>query len=277
MSWCRREESPQLTVNQAINRIFSEYSDDFKYRGDLPLANWTYCLSAVGTYLVIIFALKKFMANREAFKLSGVVPLHNSILCIWSLAMLLGIIYELVRIYLSETQDKTLLYFCDPEHRLAKGKQVWWFYIFFLSKSYELLDTVIIVLKKRPIIFLHVYHHCITLILTFVMLEHETGVQWMAISANAAVHVPMYFYYALSSVGYSPWWKRYITQFQIIQFVCDLIANFIGFWFIFHDGRKCAGHPFSWIFGQSVLLSFLILFINFFVKTYSKRPTKKEN
>jgi len=133
-------------------------------------------------------------------------------------------------------------------------------------------DTIIICLRKRPIIFLHVYHHCVTLVLVFVMMKNEVAVQWIAMIANCMVHVPMYYYYAISSMGYDVWWKKYITMFQIIQFVVDLIANFFGFFYYF-QGYECSGPLSSWIFGQSILFSFLVLFIFFFRETYKKKPS----
>ena len=36
-------------------------------------------------------------------------------------------------------------------------------YMFYLSKYYELIDTVILALRKKPTIPLHVYHHAIML------------------------------------------------------------------------------------------------------------------
>ena len=34
-------------------------------------------------------------------------------------------------------------------------------FIFYLSKYYEFLDTILLVLKKKPLDFLHCYHHAI--------------------------------------------------------------------------------------------------------------------
>jgi len=34
----------------------------------------------------------------------------------------------------------------------------------------------------------------------------------------------MYYYYTLSSLKIHVWWKKYLTQFQIVQFVVDIAA-----------------------------------------------------
>jgi hypothetical protein len=247
-------------------------------RGELPMSDYTSLISMIIGYLVVVGWLKEYMKSRKKFELKWVVLFHNAFLCVLSLTMLLGVLYEMalkVTAYGESWSQKAEMLICDSDKRLAVGGQIFWFYIFYLSKYYEFLDTVIILLKKRPLIFLHVYHHFITAVLTFVMLDNEVAVQWIAITANASVHVPMYFYYAMSSLGYDVWWKKYITLFQILQFVTDLSVNSIGFYYHFTTNHACSGSLESWLFGQAILLSFLLLFINFFFSTYKKKGSEK--
>lgn len=164
-----------------------------------------------------------------------------------------------------------------------------------ISKIYEFLDTVILVLKKKEIIFLHLYHHFITLILCFVMMEQVIAAQSFTMAANCTVHIFMYYYYALSALGLANWlssdlelmnffdagiqvwWKRYITQLQIFQFVLDAGFNMIVTINHFqHYGtpNQCSGNIYSWIFGHFVLTSFLLLFIHFFIQTYILKQPK---
>jgi len=254
-------------------RVPNIFAKDFRFEEDkYPLGSWTSVIGAVVAYLVIIFGLRKWMEDRKRYELSLVVTVHNFFLSALSLTMLVGLLYNVANIYLT-TSNATECLLCDPKGELAIGPQVGWFYIFFLSKYYELLDTVIICLKKRPIIFLHVYHHCITVVLVYVMISNAVAVNWIATAANCLVHIPMYYYYGMSALGYDIWWKKYITKLQITQFVVDLSANSVGFYF-YYSGYNCSGVIESWIFGQAVLVSFLILFILFYKSTYRKTGSR---
>ncbi len=247
-------------------------------RGEFPLSTPYSLIVAVMSYLVGIAMLNEYMKSRKKYDLKSIVILHNAFLCALSLMMMLGVIYEMfykVREVDSVSALAELL-FCDPKKKLAIGPQVTWFYIFYVSKFYEFLDTVIIILRKKPVIFLHVYHHFITAILMFTMLDNEVAVQWISIIANSGVHVPMYYYYTMSTLGYNVWWKKYITKLQIIQFITDLVGNGIGFFYHFTTNYSCSGSIWSWIFGQSIILSFLLLFIQFYSKTYKSKTEKDE-
>lgn len=261
--------------------------DHLRFDSTYPMGNWVAVIVPIVIYLATIFSLQKFMENRKRYNMTFFVVIHNAFLCLLSLVMLTGSVYECLRVALSvpATESVTHTFLCDENKRVATGPQIFWFYIFFLSKFYELLDTVIICFKKNKIIFLHVYHHCITVVLMFVMLDNEVTMQWMAIIANCAVHVPMYYYYAVSSLGVRVWWKKYITTFQIMQFIADITVNTLGF-YTYYSGGKCSGSLPAWWFGQFVLLSFLVLFIIFFNSTYNQpqqtngqapQQTKKTN
>mgnify|MGYP001582591811 CR=1 FL=1 len=41
---------------------------------------------------------------------------------------------------------------------------------------------------------------------------------WITAFNNATVHIIMYYYFAMSELGYKFWWRVYLTRLQIVQF-----------------------------------------------------------
>ena len=96
---------------------------------------------------------------------------------------------------------------------------------------------------------------------------------------NSFIHVLMYSYYFLAAMGPHMqkflWWKRYLTAFQMIQFVCIFLKCMI----LVLGIAEC-GYP--WQFSGMVVLlniAFFLLFLEFYVREYSKKTVsiKKEN
>lgn len=155
----------------------------------------------IAVYLAVIFSLRRFMRDRPPLKMRHLIFLHNVFLCVLSAAMGLGVLVEVFRLLLSPPRALAVSPFrevlCDTTAASMTGRMGWWMYIFYLSKYYELADTVIMVLAKRRLNFLHVYHHCIVLPLFYVYMSTAMVLQWIIVVANCFVHVGMYYYLSL--------------------------------------------------------------------------------
>nr|ACK99719.1 delta-6 polyunsaturated fatty acid elongase [Lobosphaera incisa] len=107
-------------------------------------------------------------------------------------------------------------------------------YTFYVSKLYEFVDTLIMLLKGKveQVSFLHVYHHAsISTIWWAIAYVAPGGDAWYCCFLNSLVHVLMYTYYLLATLlGKDAkarrkylWWGRYLTQFQMFQFVTMML------------------------------------------------------
>ncbi|XP_308627.5 elongation of very long chain fatty acids protein 7 isoform X2 [Anopheles gambiae] len=142
-------------------------------------------------------------------------------------------------------------------------------YVYYLSKLSEFADTVFFVLRKKQsqITDLHVYHHSLTPIEAWILTKFIAGGNATLPNViNNFVHVLMYFYYMLSAMGYRDiWWKKYMTEVQIIQFII-CIAHCIN--------ALATGCPFPRFITTLLLINasiFLALFMNFYIESYKRK------
>lgn len=223
-------------------------------------------------YSALVLLGIRFMASREAFVLKTFSVIHSGLLCVASLVMFLGIGYGGV---LKAFRDGPFSLFCDylPEQR---GILPFWIWVYWLSKFPELLDTAILVLRKKPVIFLHVFHHAVMTLMPWLWLKANWTLVWFGCWMNCGIHVFMYFYYAASAGwGYNPWWKKLLTSGQIVQFFLVLFS-IIAFAITKYLGYPCQGDAATVWFSQGVNIVFLTFFIKFFFDSYSARPKKRE-
>ncbi|OLY84622.1 Elongation of fatty acids protein 2 [Smittium mucronatum] len=154
----------------------------------------------------------------------------------------------------------------------------WLYYCNYLCKWFEFIDTFFLVLKKKKLQILHVYHHALTMALCHSQLVGKTSVSWVVCSINLLVHVIMYYYYYLSSRGINVFWKKYLTIFQISQFVVDICLCYFCLYthMAFHNFPylpnmgDCRGTRQAAYAGCFLLSTYLFLFVQFFVQVYSE-------
>lgn len=97
----------------------------------------------------------------------------------------------------------------------------------------------------------------------WVLWGRSTG-PWAIIMINALVHVFMYYYYFMVCFGKTVWWKMYLTDMQLTQFVIDLLVLVVYLYsynFIEKPrGGKCTGHNAGACVGIVMISSYLVLF-----------------
>eukprot|EP00747_Dinoflagellata_sp_TGD_P163151 gnl/TRDRNA2_/TRDRNA2_181526_c0_seq1.p1 gnl/TRDRNA2_/TRDRNA2_181526_c0~~gnl/TRDRNA2_/TRDRNA2_181526_c0_seq1.p1 ORF type:complete len:314 (-),score=64.42 gnl/TRDRNA2_/TRDRNA2_181526_c0_seq1:298-1239(-) len=227
-------------------------------------------------YLATVFTLKKVCTVRR--DLTAIAVVHNSILIALSVSMATGGIYALATRYMQEGFDGI---FCSqrPAGTVLDGPAGLWLRVFYWSKFVELIDTVLLCMKLKPTIPLHIYHHVSMLWLcwSWVRFEWLEGSLWCVI-VNSIIHTFMYYYYLVSALGKDVWWKKYLTMGQIIQFLTGTAYVSVYLWNDYMRGDVAKGgcgaferRYCAWA-AHGVNITFIMLFAQFFGKTYKKKP-----
>ncbi|KAH7104418.1 GNS1/SUR4 membrane protein [Auriculariales sp. MPI-PUGE-AT-0066] len=247
-------------------------------RGQTPLSTDVVVYGTIVGYLSVVFGLREIMRTREALKLQFLFQLHNALLSLGSLVLLVLMLEEIVPIWWNNSLFHAI---CNP--RAWTPRMEFYYIVNYYFKFWELIDTVFLALKKKPLAFLHVFHHAATALLCYSQLNGKTSVSWVVITLNLTVHVIMYYYYYATAGGRRFWWKKYLTSLQIIQFIIDLfvvyfastsllLARYTHASFTYLKGwpvvGDCAGSESAALFGCGLLTSYLGLFINFYIQTY---------
>lgn len=261
--------------------------DAFHFDHELTLgAKALYPVTALTIYLLVIKTLTYFIPTKKSVKRDKsdtdftanppfVATFHSTNLFLLSFGMLIyTIIAALKRVEEDGGDFKSLV--CSPRNveTLWDGKLGYVTYIFYLSKYYELLDTVLLAVKGKEVIFLHVYHHCTMIFLTWSWFAFDwlEGAWWCCL-VNSLIHTGMYYYYLLTTFkpNMNIWWKKYITYGQIVQFMTGNF--FVGtFWYLTYTGNNCGGDWHTSVASIVVNCSFVYLFAKFSKKKYSSKP-----
>ncbi|MCJ1393638.1 hypothetical protein MMC18_006513 [Xylographa bjoerkii] len=94
-------------------------------------------------------------------------------------------------------------------------------WLFYISKFYEVLDTIIILAKGKKSSLLQTYHHAGAMMCMWAGMRYMSPPIWMFVFVNSFIHALMYSYYTFAALGMRAplLFKRTLTTLQIAQFV----------------------------------------------------------
>lgn len=233
---------------------------------------WICPIVGVLFYWVIIYFGPIIMKNRKPLQLKFISIVWNLFLFVLSVGMFLGMV-EAVVSFLYQKGFYEMV--CMPNGELYYGIPFFSVWLFALSKYIELFDTVILILRKKNVSFLHWYHHTTVLVYTWFSMVILTPPGAIFGLVNTAVHTVMYFYYFSHEAGLKPKWGKFVTIIQLVQMVVGIVTS--SLWTYYYlSGAKCPmHHPNAYLVSTLVLyLSYFILFANFYRKRYNNRATQ---
>jgi len=274
-----------ISVNlTTIMATVAEYVNDFiERREDKRVSDWIFMSSAWPTatiiliYLALVYGiLPAYMKNRKPYSLTTIIRTYNVIQivsCVWLVYWFASSGWVQGKYHIS---CEPIDYSSNPQ---ALGILNGFYWTYFL-KMFELLETVFFILRKKSnqVTKLHVYHHASTIALAYIGCKFVGGaVASVPIMLNSFIHILMYTYYLLSSLG-PTWqkklapWKPRLTMAQMVQFTLLIIQALMTL-----QPNCDVPHSILFLYVPNVVLIYK-MFYDFYKANYTqKKETKKQH
>lgn len=263
-----------ISIPQAFPAAKPLYTDyEVSYNGE-HLAAWyashmTTGVVCVSLYLLLLAIGQLRMQTRKA------VSVPRSVLAAWNFGLaafsMMGLARTAPHLGLVLWKHGMHRSMCDPAAvSFGHGASGFWVGLFIISKIPELFDTLWLVIRKRPVIFLHWYHHATVLAFCWhAFATRNPAGLWFA-TMNYGVHALMYTFYGLASLGRKPAWAGLVTALQIAQMFVGmaLVAATVAM-------LNCSVDHTNAVFAGIIYTSYMVLFVLFAVKRYALSGSNK--
>lgn len=251
--------------------FFDKYGDPRVAHYPLMRTPWPVIAMCVSYLWFVKIIGPSLMRDRKAFELFNFIRIYNLAMVMWNVfgfvmaCRLLNYGIDTFGCQPIDTNDTSP----NTQRMILYG------YIFLLSRIVEFTDTICFVLRKknRQISGFHVFHHFSVPIAVWFFVKFAPGGNSAIFPfLNTFIHTVMYSYYFLATFQpLRPYlgWKKYLTQFQIIQFII-MIAHSTQPLFM-PDCQFPRTFLYINIFFSVV---FIYLFTKFYIENYGKQTVR---
>jgi len=291
----------------ATKPLFFDFENEWNYGGPVTLwarSNYYIPIVLVVIYVVVIFGIKAYMQKRDFYDMRVPQMYWNTFLAIFSICGAIRMLPFMLAFLFYEGKIAALCTSPVVGYGGA-GPSALWTCLFIFSKVPELCDTIFVVLNKKPLMFLHWYHHITVLLYCWHSYSTRASVGLSFAAMNFTVHAFMYTYYAIqnkSSLDLSrakdltpasmraknltPESKEAmkgplrvkallstvapgITVLQISQMVVGVYVMCAVFPHL-NDQKKVQCHTSrsNWVWGLIMYMSYFVLFVLFAIEKY---------
>lgn len=245
-----------------------------KYMQDSPMIPIWACI----IYVVGIMAGRAYFSKRDPLSWRRVLAAWNFGLSLFSW---IGAFRTAPQLYYNLTTYTLRDNLCDdPAALYGSGSTGLWVQLFILSKFPELFDTLFIVVHKKPLIFLHWYHHITVLLYCWHSYATTSPSGLFFVVMNYSVHAVMYGYYFLMAMKWRPKWFNpiFVTFMQLSQMFIGVGVTIMAFYYYSHpiEGRTCHIQKENNVAAFIMYGSYFYLFAQFFVARYFKVKVQGE-
>lgn len=255
---------------------------DFESKLDLEKTiNWikptcNYSILLVIFYLVGIFWGESYMRNKAPWNVRPFLVVWNIFLAVFSLMGAARLWPSFVYIVREYGWYDTV---CIRDHFYTDQVSGFWVLAFSVSKIVELVDTAFLVVRKKPVTFLHYFHHATTAFIYWFFVPDVPSFMRYFACINYTVHAVMYTYFAVTSMNirFPRPVAMFITTFQISQMFVNSFVAFCASVAMLR-GIRCDVTSLNLLFAISFFPFYIYQFTKFFYGAYlNKAAAKKFN
>jgi len=125
--------------------MFAEFIDSYEFVSLTSFHSpWVAGLSIVG-YILMVILLPRILKGSKPVNMSQIMFAHNYFLSLLSIIMFVGVVRAVSSIYLRVGLYELL---CDLEGNQRNSRLYFYIVVFYLSKFYEFIDTLILILRQ---------------------------------------------------------------------------------------------------------------------------------
>jgi len=262
------------TVGESILQNLDPSNEYRGYTEGWPLTDFSSAITIALSYLIAIAVgttvMKSGVAAIDPYPIKFMYNVSQIMLCSYM---------SIEAVLLAYRAGYTLL--PGNPYNASEPKIANLLWIFYVSKIFDFWDTTFIILGKkwRQLSLLHVYHH-FTIFLFYwlnINVAYDADI-YLTVFLNGFIHTVMYTYYFICMHNKIPgtgksvpiWWKSSLTMLQMIQFLCMMFQAS----YLLVSGSKSVGKRHASLY-LAYIFSLLLLFGQFYVSSYSKKPKKK--
>jgi hypothetical protein len=237
--------------------------------------HWQWSVHLSFLYFLMIFLGQLYMKHKQPFHLQTPLVAWNAFLAVFSICGTISMFPEFINTLNQRGFDDSICKIGSSYN----GWSGYWLWLFVLSKTLELGDTAFLVLRKRPVIFLHWFHHSSVLVYAFYGYQYAApNTRWGAVM-NFTVHSVMYGYYALRAAHVRvP--RRVAMCVTVMQIVQMAVGSFICFSVFYKvvwlnlPHAVCEMPVRVSVFQTLLYFAYFYLFMEFFYNAYVKKGGK---
>ncbi|TFJ84845.1 hypothetical protein NSK_003877 [Nannochloropsis salina CCMP1776] len=256
-----------------LGPFYMEWEKNFDVSSSFQVIRDNQALPIVATILYLSFLIegKKYVERRRR---EGKGPINlglfpafwNAFLAAFSVLGATRVVPHFLFLF-THKDFKTTVCEAPDKAGYGDGAAGLWVMLFTVSKLFELVDTVILVLKGKDPMFLHWYHHVTVLLYTwFSYSARNPGIYFVAM--NYSVHALMYSYYFLMELRLWPKWfsPMWITMAQILQMLVGVGITVSAF--VFSRDPSCALVRGLIPWCAAMYATYLYFFVLFFLERF---------